>query len=844
VDHPRVDTDALLEDVDIVKVIDGYVALEKSGAEFQACCPFHTESTPSFKVSPSKQIYNCFGCGANGNAINFLMNYRGVGFLDACRELGADIPESGRATGVIKPPAAVRRESVKAKKDEPVWLPILPIPDVAPEPPKAHMFRGTPERTWCYRDGEGRALGYVYRFKTSDGGKETLPLSWCHLEGDESKRDWKWISFPQPRPLYGLDRLAAKPDTVVLVVEGEKCADAGDVERPDLAVVSWPGGGKAVDKVDWSPLAGRTVITWADCDGKRVPLNAEETEAIIDDGRLAGMPKGNEKSALVKELKKLKQDALVAAQAEKPLLPEADQPGVKTMAKVHGHLHKIGCTVWNIRIPLPLEKPDGWDIADAVEEGLTGDSLVTFMRERAVKVAPPAAVDAIPPEQLEAVYTPTDASAGPVYDVEADQNAWRQVLLYRDGLLVDCRENVYLFLKHHPRLKGVVWADEFARKIVVRKPAPWERPGAFEEGREWEPDDDFRLGLWLAQCERLLVRNEKNIARGVALCASDNRFHPVRDYLGALTWDGITRTRSWLTDYMGVKESEYTALVGHFFLIGMVARIYHPGCQMRFMPIFEGKQFRGKSSALRILGGQWYGDTVLDLNNKDCYQLIQGKWLYEIGELDAFNRAEATRIKAFVSSQTDRFRAPYDTVPRDWKRQGVFGGSTNQDEYFKDTTGNTRFWPLKTEEIEAINLEGLAEYRDQLFAEAVHLFQAGERWHPTSDEQKRLFDPEQADREIGDPWQPRITRWLRSSTALRVTTEDILVDCLKIEIGKADRGKQMSTAIGIAMKRIGWAKRREPDGDRLYYYERPADWVAVSPSVSSTPAVEEEGVYG
>lgn len=798
----KIDTAALLSRVDIVSVIDRFVPLKKSGAEYEACCPFHTESTPSFKVNPTKQIYHCFGCGEGGDAIKFVQKYQGLSFVDACKALGDDsVIDSGAAP--------VRRELAREKKESP-WTSILPAPEDAPEPPKAHVVRGMPETVWPYRDTNGAVLGYVYRFRTSNGGKETLPLSWCR-HGESGLAKWHWMSFPEPRPLYGLDRLAAKPDAVVLVVEGEKCADAGHAELPELAVVSWPGGGKAVKKADFAPLYGRKVMLWADCDGKQVPLTKAEKDALTQAGKDAGLD-----DAAIKA-------TIEAAQSAKPLLDEAEQPGVKTMAQIAEQLLENGCDVWNVRIPLPGEKPDGWDIADAVVGGLTGSALADHIRANVVRLAQAWEGEEGIPAESGGHFDPPPAGAGHGDD-GGWSRSWRRELLRRDGKLIDCRENIYLMLRHHPEWRGVLWADEFARKIVKRRPAPWESEADFVTGSEWGEDDDLRLGLWLAQQERLIVQSAGNLAASVGWAAREQRCHPVREYLDALVWDGIERTSDWLTDYMGVKKTEYTMLVARMFMIGMVARIYQPGCQMRAMPIFEGAQWRGKSTAVRILGGQWFGDTPIDLNNKDAYQLIQGKWLYEIAELDAFNRSETTRIKAFISSREDRFRAPYDRAPKDWPRNTLFFGTTNQDEYFKDQSGNSRYWPLRAEEIGHINLDGLIQARDQLFAEAVALYHRGERWHPTREEQQQLFEPEQADREIADPWQSRIAKWLRGIPEDRVTTNDIL-DMLKIDPGKVDSARQMSTRIGIAMRRIGWIKKRDTGRDREYYYHRPDSWI-------------------
>lgn len=336
----KIDTAALLARVDIVDLIDKHVPLTKRGAEHEACCPFHAESTPSFKVSAVKQMYHCFGCGANGNAIGFLRAFKGLSFLDACAELGGDAVPAGATQ--VPLPARVREPRTP-------WLPVMPVPEGAPPPPRAHVARGLPEKSWCYRSADGAVLGWVYRFTKSDGGKETLPLVWGR-HAESGQEEWRWMGFGDAgRPLYGLDRLAAKPQAVVLVVEGEKCADAGAEHLPEFAVVSWPGGGKAVDKANWSPLAGRKVLTWADCDAKRERLTPAEREAGV-------------------------------TQESKPLLPESEQPGRQAMDAVARQVRALGGQVRDVIIPAPGEVVGGWDIADAVAEGMREAELVAFMR--------------------------------------------------------------------------------------------------------------------------------------------------------------------------------------------------------------------------------------------------------------------------------------------------------------------------------------------------------------------------------------------------------------------------------------------------------------------------------
>jgi hypothetical protein len=363
-DKGRIDAAALLARVDIVQVIGAYVPLTQRGAEYEACCPFHAEATPSFKVSPAKQFYHCFGCGAHGNAIDFLMQHRGLGFLDAVAELGGDVPGRSAVPAGSASVPAVPHEERRAP-----WVPILPAPADAPAPPKAHFKSGVPQKVWTYHDEAGRVLGHVYRFVKSDGGKEVLPCVWArHTES--GAEEWRWMAFPKPRPLYGLDRLAAKPDATVLLVEGEKCADAGHAELHDLAVVSWPGGGNAFGNVDCLPLSGRRVITWADF----------------------------------------------------------DEPGVQAMAAAREKLRVLNCKLWDIVLPPAGSKPRGWDIADAVLDGLRGRELAEYVRSNARSAVPRAT-----PEQVERAV---------LASVSSGTAQKRQALEKRSGgpILVDATE--------------------------------------------------------------------------------------------------------------------------------------------------------------------------------------------------------------------------------------------------------------------------------------------------------------------------------------------------------------------------------------------------------------------
>lgn len=779
----KIDTAALLATVDIVQVIDARVPLKKSGVEFEACCPFHNEAMPSFKVNPAKQFYHCFGCGANGDAIKFLQEYEGLSFQDACLALGAT---DQHLTADARQEVKVLHEEKESRSE---WVPILPVPEDAPEPPVAHRYRGKYSKRWEYRDAEGRLLGYTCRFEKASGGKEILPLTWCQ-SSESGEFKWEWISFPEPRPLYGLDRLAARPEAFVLVVEGEKCADAAQAELPELVVVSWPGGGKAVGKAGWSPLAGRRAGGWADCDAKRERLTKAEREANM-------------------------------AEESKPLLPPEKQPGVMAMEKVGLLAMNGGTRWWDMTIPAPGEKPDGWDVADAIEEGLCGADLATYVRDRLVERA-----------ASEPTSPPTEAGAGK----ERKGPRIPGLIWGRDGLK-NCLSNVYQILAHRPEWQGVVAYDEFALCIVKRKPPPYEGGVV----GEWDATDDSRTAMWLAQLnpDWTFTPSSDLVAEAVEVLGRANAFHPVREYLASLTWDGTPRLDVWLEDYLGVARTEYSMRVAKWWLMGAVKRVLQPGCKFDYCLVLEGPQGKGKSTALRIIGRDWFGDTDLDLSHKDSMSALRGKWVYEIAELGALARSEEKRQKSFLSRTIDEYRPVYGRREIKAPRQLVFGGSTNEFEWNKDPTGGRRFWPVECHG--EFNLDGLRAALDQLYAEARVLVEAGVPCHPSAEEQRTLFDPEQLKVEQQDSLVDAVHDWVWGRIA-DFSIYDVAADCLKLDASKLTRDLQ--TRLGIALRKLGCTRTEKRNGMIRYWYKPPVKNEASSKAGVSAQHGMEVGDVG
>jgi putative DNA primase/helicase len=279
-----IDVDALKARTDLVAVVGAYVSLKKRGAEYVGLCPFHSDNNPSFWVIPSKQFCHCFSCGANKDVIEFIMDMEGLDFKAACEFLGA---------APTWTPKTIRHEA-------------KPLPDrVTSKPPpdagKPHMKingLGEPSQTWAYRDSDGGILGYVARYDPPEGKQIRC---WTWGKRADSPAGWGCGHWTKPRPLYGLDRLSARADAAVLVVEGEKAADAAQKLLPAYAVVTWPGGSQSWHKANWETLKGRKVLLWPDNDAPGVECMGKVAEWISDPRTLAcsvriidptGMPDG------------------------------------------------------------------------------------------------------------------------------------------------------------------------------------------------------------------------------------------------------------------------------------------------------------------------------------------------------------------------------------------------------------------------------------------------------------------------------------------------------------------------------------------------------------------------
>ena len=315
----------------------------------------------------------------------------------------------------------------------------------------------------------------------------------------------------------------------------------------------------------------------------------------------------------------------------------------------------------------------------------------------------------------------TDLSPNALTDVE-----WMKTstLRYDDnGRVKPTLDNMLKILVHDQALSGRVAYDRFASRYVAKGALPWNmQPGT----RIWTDADDAGLRWYLEN--KYEVTGRDKVQDAMIMCAEQNGFNEVLDYLNSLKWDGIERLDKLFIDYLGAEDNIYTRAVARKSLTAAVARAYEPGCKYDTMPILVGRQGAGKSTLIRTIGKKWYADGLNTFEGKEAAESIQGKWIIEAGEMAGYTRAEENASKQFLSRQVDVFRQAYGRRTQEYPRRCVFFGSSNQYEFLKDITGNRRFWPVDIEAQKPtknvyVNLPGEV---DQIWAEAVVRYKNGE----------------------------------------------------------------------------------------------------------------------
>ena len=471
-----------------------------------------------------------------------------------------------------------------------------------------------------------------------------------------------------------------------------------------------------------------------------------------------------------------------------------------------------GANAWNEERDAPLLKRVPV-IYIVIEPDIGGDSVMKWLprsaiasRARLIRLPPetkdPSALYLSAPDRFRAAFQAAMEVAQPLPEgvmpgsPPTSTDWYGELIKTETGTPLRILANAIVAFRQAPEWQGRLAYDVFHLRTVIRGGTPWQEL----LGDEWTNVHDIRAAEWL-QHHRIIVGAEI-AGQAVEAVARERRFHPVLDYLNRCRWDGVPRLDTWAIDYLGAPDTPYVRAVSARWMMSAVARVSEPGCKADCALILEGAQGMLKSTALKTLAVPWFTDELADFGTKDAALQLAGIWIVELGELDSISRSEVSRIKAFMSRTTDRYRPPYGRRVIWQPRQCVYAGTVNPGEYLRDETGNRRFWPIICTRVD---IPGLAAARDQLWAEARDRYQNNEQWWldaPLEIQAKA----EQEARRVQDPWEVPIAKALEKTEPKCITIGLVLDAVLGVE--KKFQDQRAANRVSACLRALGWRRRQ------------------------------------
>lgn len=642
---------------------------KKRGAEWVALNPIRGDKTPgSFTINLVQGVWKDYASGDGGSDLVSLYAYlfHGNDQGAAAKELADEYGGTRQA-----PPANVTK--IEAAKP----TPIMPVPAGVPAATFKHPDHGEPNATWEYRDADGQLLMYVCRFDPEGERKQIAPRSWCSHPGKPSRWTWRGITGQAKRPLYGLDRLAALPDADVILVEGEKAADAGQQLMDGAAVVvSWMGGVETADRVNVKPLAGRRVVLFPD------------------------------------------HDALTAKDSDE-LLPFHEQPAIRAMMNLAASLKGVAREVVMVGYT-PVRESHGWDLADALEAGWDGKKVLRYIGKNAGDPMHIAKGPAKPP-------TNDNEPPAPNVSLDCAVNKFGFPHQTEKGQPMNSVENLEYLLGEY----GIT-----TRYNVISKDVEITIPGA-----KFSRDNHNSVSLTTigSLCSRNSMPRA-DLSDYILAIADANELNPAAEWIDSKPWDGVDRLKP-LADSLDPVDPEFACVLLRRWMIGAVGAAFNPeGMAMQGALVLQGKQYTGKTTwfwALvnwnKKLGKE---GVSLDPSDRDSVKGAISHWIVELGELDAtFKKSDIAALKQFITKDTDELFLRYSRAISTFPRRTAFFGTVNPAQYLHDETGNRRYWTIPcgdhTNAMHGIDVQ-------QAWAQVKTLWAAGEQHRLTREEMERL----------------------------------------------------------------------------------------------------------
>lgn len=355
---------------------------------------------------------------------------------------------------------------------------------------------------------------------------------------------------------------------------------------------------------------------------------------------------------------------------------------------------------------------------DRTKEGVKPQDLPSFKAMADLVMEDGAVKRTLGEERVAGAKEAFSEEAGIPGFESGDPDAWMEAMeLDRSGNCVSTIDNIVLVLENDPALKGAFAYNAFTNREVMLRVLPWQRSDDMR--RHLIDADDSSLRHYMERVYK--ITGLQKIHDGLAVVLRRHTFHPVREYLEGLEWDGVKRLDTLFVDWLGAEDSDYMQAITRKTLIAAVKRIFEPGCKFDNLPVFAGEEGTGKSTLIDKLGGIWYSDSFMGVQGVLAMEQLQGVWIMEIAELNGFKKAEEEAIKHFISKRSDEFRVAYGRRKDTFPRQGIFIGSTNMRDFLKSYNGNRRFWPVVTDMKKArynIFKEFSQEIINQVWAEA------------------------------------------------------------------------------------------------------------------------------